>query len=112
MNVPIIGRQLAFMVANQSNRPALLIVGRMGFARPPVGNVFPPVIAPRTRQEVVFTVPDTNDWAIWVNPDDPRGGELMGWHDIRRCFGRVALGIEIGATGDAGWSAGDPCVEQ
>ena len=112
LNVPLIGRQLAFTVSNQSGRPARLIVGHMGDLRAPVGIAFPAVIAPRTRQEVVFTVPDTNDWAIWVNPDDPKGGELMGWHDIRRCFGRVALAIEIGPRGDASWSAGDPCVEQ
>ena len=108
--VPFVGRQLAMAVSNQSDRPARLIVGGEGDLGRPLGIALPPVVQPHRRQEVVFTVPDTNNWAIWVNAGEG-GGELISWREVRRCVGRVPIEINIAAGGGVSWGQpGASCV--
>jgi hypothetical protein len=102
----MIGRQLIIPVANESALPALLIVAE---DTSPVGRVVgiaePHVVPPNSRMVVVFTVPDTQSWAIFVNPgQEPGVGPLLTAHDVRLCVGRVPIEIGVGRTGDVYWS--------
>lgn len=98
-------RQLMIPVVNESNVPAQIIVAE---DVPPPGKVVgiaqPNVVPPQTRLDVSFLVPDTNNWAIFVNPG-PDMGPLLLASDLRGCFGRVGIEIGIGSRGDPYWSA-------
>jgi hypothetical protein len=102
----MIGRQLIIPVANESALPALLIVAE---DTSPVGRVVgiaePHVVPPGSRVAVVFSVPDTRTWAIFVNPgQEPGVGPLITAHDVRLCVGLVPIEIGVGRTGDVFWS--------
>lgn len=110
---PVAGRQLIFPVTNNSDQPAFLLVGEdtMPVTRA-VGAADPAVVPPRSKRMVVFTVPDTRTWAIFVNPGQPNVGALIIAQDVHRCVGRVPIEIMVGGRGDAVWSSpgGPSCV--
>jgi hypothetical protein len=100
-----VGRQLVIPVENSSALPARLIVAE---DRSPIGRVVgivqPSVIAPRTRVNVSFLVPESPDWAIFVNPG-PEMGPLLLQSDLRGCIGRLPIEIGIDRTGSPFWSS-------
>ncbi len=75
-------RQLVIVVNNMTKAPVDLFVAEdgapMGQA---VGTAVPSTIPPMSGQEVVFTVPSHERWAIFVNPG-PDGGGLISARDV------------------------------
>jgi hypothetical protein len=92
------GELIVMDVANDSPRPATLVVAAPGTIEVVVGSVDPPVVPARQRATVRFFVPPTGSWAIWAN-----GGELMGDRDVGGKRGNVPMGIDVGANGEPSW---------
>ena len=97
--IPQFGGELIVMeVANESARPATLMVAESGPGGKAVGSVDPAVVPPGTTMIVRFVVPPSGSWAIFAN-----GGEMMGHHDLKERRGDIPMGITIDAQGNQGW---------
>lgn len=93
-------RQWRITVENQSRAPARLFIAEdempMGAT---VGTVVPNTVPAGDTQEVVFTVPPGEDWAIFVNPS-PAYGALIGARDVPPdAAGELPIGIVVNADG-------------
>ena len=106
--MPAGSRQLVISVQNGSSRPVPVFVASMGVSEPggqvPAtavrGLAQPGIVPPMTTVQVVFTVPPTNDWAIYAN-----GGELIGPADVGGHAGKLPIAIVISADGIPGWTS-------
>lgn len=92
------GQQIVMEVANHSPRPATLAVAVHGDVSKIVGSVTPAIIQAGATATVRFTVPPTDDWAIWAND-----GELMSDLDLHQRRGNIPMGIDIGSDGSPSW---------
>jgi hypothetical protein len=95
-------RQWIIPVDNLSNLPAVVAVAKDEFPIGAlVGTAMPNPVPPRTRVDVVFTVPHAGqDWAIFVNPG-PNLGALISARDVPPGrSGRLPLAISVGPNGD------------
>ena len=103
--IPVADANLIVMsVSNASARPATLVVAAPGEVSTVVGIADPPVVPPGAKMMVRFRVPADRDWAIWANR-----GELMGSIDVKERRGNLAIGIDIGVTGEPSWWCQDEC---
>jgi hypothetical protein len=99
--MPLGSRQIAIPVNNHSNAPAALAVTNDNpQAKSLVGSAQPSSVPPQTTQEVVFTLPDNDMWAIEVN-----GQTLIIPMDVAGHTGRLPITIEVGPDGSIGWSS-------
>jgi hypothetical protein len=100
---PAGGREWVITVTNNSNEPAILAVAEdvpnMGAL---VGTAQPSSVPPRTTQDVVFTVPPGDGWAIFVNPSPERGPLIISQDVPPNVSGRLPITIDIGPNGDPG----------
>ena len=99
--LPSGAREWIIPVDNQSNQPARLMVAEDTV---PVGDLVgtaePPQVPPGTKQDVVFTVPPGQTWAIFVNAS-PEMGPLILARDVPAdAHGRLPLNIIVGQNGD------------
>lgn len=94
-------REWIVTVQNDSNAPAVLSVAEdtvpVGDA---VGTVRPSSVPPNSSQDVVFTVPPGDGWAIFVNPSRERGPLIIP-HDVPPEFsGRLPITIFVAQNGE------------
>jgi hypothetical protein len=96
-------RQWIIPVQNESAREAVLLIAEDApFMGDAVGRVEPSTVPPNTTQDVVFTVPPGDGWAIFVNPGPDRGS-LIGALDVPpHAEGRLPVTIIIAPNGDPG----------
>jgi hypothetical protein len=89
-------RRFIILVANDSPRPATLVVADdTSVAVRPVGRVSPGTVPPMTAMDVTFDVPPGRSWMIVVNPGPDHGG-LIGASDVPpSAIGRLPLKIHI-----------------
>jgi hypothetical protein len=94
-------REWIITVQNSSNGPAQLQVAEDGPTMGRlVGTANPSTVAAGATQEVVFTVPPGEGWAIFVNPG-PNRGPLMLSRDIpAEVSGKLPVTIGIGENGE------------
>jgi hypothetical protein len=108
IEVPVAARRLIIEVSNNSDRDAVLLVASDEGTNFPnvrkVGTARPPLVPPHATINVVFTVPQTGNWAIFVNPSPDYGPLLMGM-EFGTCAGLVPIGIRVNADGAPGWSS-------
>ena len=94
-------RQWIITVDNQSAEPARLMVAADTM---PVGDLVgraePSSVPPKTTQEVVFTVPAGEGWAIFVNPTNVRGPLILARDVPPNIIGKLPLSIFIGPDGE------------
>lgn len=96
-------RQWIITVENQSAEPARLMVAEdQGLAGDLVGTAEPSSVPPKTTQDVVFTVPAGESWAIFVNPTNVRGPLILSADVPRDITGKLPLSILIGPDGEPG----------
>lgn len=93
-------REWRIIVENLDAAPARLMVAE---DEAPIGELVgtaePATVAPGATQEVVFTVPPGDGWAIFVNPS-PLNGPLILARDVPAdVTGALPLKIGIGADG-------------
>ncbi len=93
-------REWRITVENLDAAPARLMVAE---DESPIGELVgtaePATVPPGATQEVVFTVPPGDGWAIFVNPS-PLNGPLILASDVPAdVTGALPLGIGIGADG-------------
>lgn len=93
-------RRWIITVENSSAQPAALFVAehlaQMGRS---VGTVVPNTVPAGTTQEVVFTVPPGQGWAIFVNPG-PNMGPLILAQDVPLgVSGKLPITIGVGPDG-------------
>jgi hypothetical protein len=93
-------RQMTMTVENKHGAPARLFVARdehpMG---PIVGTAVPSVVPAGVTQDVVFTVPPDEGWAIFVNPSGERGPLLLA-SDLAGRSGKLTIIIGVEANGE------------
>jgi hypothetical protein len=93
-------RQMTMTVENKSGVPARLFVAKdehpMG---PVVGTAIPGQVPAGATQEVVFTVPPDQGWAIFVNPGPERGPLLIA-SDLDGRSGRLTIIIGVETNGE------------
>lgn len=96
-------RQMTMTVDNKSRAPAILLVAEdlMVMGRT-VGTAIPGSVPAGAMQDVVFTVPPDQGWAIFVNPGPERGPLLLA-SDLAGLSGRLSISIGIDATGEPYW---------
>lgn len=92
------GQLIVMRVANNSGRPASLVVASPGNIGQVVGSAEPAIVPSGQTLNVRFFVPPSGRWAIWAN-----GGELMSDRDVRDKRGNLPMGIDIGADGTPTW---------
>jgi hypothetical protein len=103
-------RHLFFPVENKSSVPASLFVAEydspMGRT---VGTAVPTTVPPGLTQDVIFTVPSGESWAIFVNPGPDSTG-LIGARDVPPSMsGALPFRISVGENGDPTVTvSGDP----
>lgn len=94
-------REWIIEVDNQSGQPARLMVAE---DTQPVGDLVgtadPPQVPPGTKQDVVFTVPPGQTWAIFVNPSAQRGPLILAMDVPADAQGALPLSIVVGPNGD------------
>jgi len=94
-------REWIIAVDNQSAQPARLMVAE---DTTPVGDLVgtadAPQVPPGTKQDVVFTVPPGQTWAIFVNPSPERGPLILAMDVPPDAKGRLPLTILVGPNGD------------
>jgi hypothetical protein len=107
--VPTGMRALIIPVANESGRPAVLLVAEDRHpVGQPVGSAEPAVVPPGQTLDVRFIVPNAPGWAIFVNPG-PEIGPLLMEVELRNCVGHVPASIQVGPRGEPSWGHGrDP----
>ena len=66
-----------------------------------VGTVDPPQVAARTKQDVRFTVPSGEGWAVFVNPSPQRGPLILAVDVPLDVEGKLPISISVGPNGDA-----------
>jgi hypothetical protein len=103
INVPPAGsREWRITVENLSNAPANLFVAEdLQSMGPLVGTAVPSTVAPGVTQEVVFTVPPGDGWAIFVNPSPERGPLILAADVPPDVAGPLPVSIGIGADGSS-----------
>ena len=106
VQVPAGARQLIIEVSNTGGRNAALLVGKdVNFPHnDKVGNALPALVPPRASVRVVFTVPLTGGWAIFVNPG-PGWGPILTASDLDDCVGLVPIVISVAGDGEPSWSS-------
>lgn len=105
--MPAGSREWIIEVDNQSAQPARLMVAEdtmpLGDL---VGTANPPQVPPMTKQDVVFSVPPGETWAIFVNPG-PNLGPLILARDVPPdAEGRLPVAIIVNPNGQPGASLG------
>lgn len=94
-------REWVMTVQNDSNAPAVLSVAEdtvpVGDA---VGTARPGNVPPNSSQDVVFTVPPGEGWAIFVNPSPERGPLIIAQDVPPEVSGRLPITIFIGPNGE------------
>ena len=97
---PAGSREWRISVQNMSNAPAILFVAEdqqaMGAL---VGTVVPSTVPAGVTQDVVFTVPPGDGWAIFVNPGPDRGPLILAADVPADAAGPLPVSIGIGADG-------------
>ena len=105
--MPAGAREWIISVENQSGQPARLMVA---LDTSPVGELVgtavPSEVPPNTTQEVVFTVPPGQAWAIFVNPSAQRGPLILAMDVPPDARGRLPVSISVSPNGDPGASLG------
>jgi hypothetical protein len=93
-------RQWIINVDNQSGQDAhLLVASDAGQPGEQVGNATPAIVPPRTKRDVVFSVPPGEAWAIFVSPMAERA--LLTAADVPPdVAGRLPISIVIEPSGD------------
>jgi hypothetical protein len=93
-------RQMTMTVENNSGAPARLFVARdeqpMGRT---VGTAVPNLVPAGVTQDVIFTVPPDQGWAIFVNPGPERGPLLLA-SDLAGRSGKLDIRIGVQANGE------------
>jgi hypothetical protein len=106
--MPAGSREWIIEVDNQSAQPALLMVAEDTM---PVGQLVgvadPPQVPPKTKQDVVFSVPPGQTWAIFVNPGPERGPLILAMDVPPDAEGRLPVAIVISPNGEPGAMSGD-----
>jgi hypothetical protein len=99
-------RQWIITVENLSGQPAALFVAEdlaaMGRS---VGTAVPSTVPPRVSQDVVFTVPPGQAWAVFVNPGPDRGPLIKAQDVPPHVSGALPITIGIDHSGAPWFSA-------
>jgi len=103
-------RVLSIPVQNMNGEPAQLFVARdtqpMEFL---VGTVEPSTVGPERTEDVAFTVPAGEDWAIFVNPGPDRGPLILASDIPPDASGELPIEINVDQFGSPGvQTLGDP----
>ena len=96
-------RQLVITVDNRSAKPAMIEVAEDASQKGPiVGIVSPNPIPPGATVDVVFGIPPTRTWAIFVNAG-PDIGPLITAADVPQgALGKLPVKIVVNADGSPG----------
>jgi hypothetical protein len=100
---PSAGRQLIITVENTSRAPARLVVAEnVSPIGPIVGTAVPDLVPAGVTQDVVFTVPADEGWAIFLNHEKYRGALVLAMELTGRS-GKLPVTIAIDADGEVIW---------
>ena len=93
---PVGERQLVIEISNHDDQPATVLVGedREFPDNVPVGNAVPNTLPAYSTVRVLFTVPATDDWAIFLNPG-PEQGPVISAFELGDCVGFVPIKISV-----------------
>jgi hypothetical protein len=91
-------RQLNFNVRNESDQEVRIVITRnsdMALA----GSMDPSFVPPRTLLPIILTVPEGNEWALYIEPSMSDIGPLIFGTDLAGCRGVIRLEIQVDTQG-------------